>query len=378
MPNRFRVCSVVGALVVALVACGSAFAQDKKGAAKVDKAQQAEIAAAIKLVDDVVKGQAAPSDYKFTFTGHPMKGVGARTFMPFMLTFEKGQTLPASAAYYVRVVSRDSTDKAQKAAADHDAAVLKAATAARLDPENAELKAAEEKLRAETPRVEYAFEDYRAVNFSNAKPDAAFMLPSMIMATPGACDAYLLIKDTVASAKGKKVAPKAGLLKVSLGVPNYETPELAVSTLILSRMVQQLNAAPTAAEAARNPYLFGQMAVIPSLDFKFSKSDELTIFFYIYNSGLDAAGKPDVSVEYSFYQKTGDAEKYFNKTPALELNAKTLPPTFDLKAGHQLPGGQSIPLASFPEGEYRLEIKVVDKVAGKTKIENGRFTVTGS
>jgi hypothetical protein len=277
----------------------------------------------------------------------------------------------------VRVVTKENLEKAQKAIAEHEAAVLKAATAARLDPENTDLAEAEEKLRAEAPKVEFAFEDYKPVNFSNAKPDSVFMLPSMVMVAPGVCDTYVLIKETVASVKGKKVAAKTGLLKMSLGVPNYESPELAVSSVILSRMVQQLNAAPTPAEMARNPYLFGQVVVMPSLDFKFAKSDELTIFFYIYNSGLDTAGKPDVTVDYNFYQKTGDAEKFFNRTPALELNAKTLPPVFDARAGHQLPGGQALSLASFPEGEYRVEIKIVDKLAGKTKIETCRFTVTG-
>ena len=58
------------------------------------------------------------------------------------------------------------------------------------------------------------------------------------------------------------------------------------------------------------------------------------------------------------------------------MNASTLGPQFDVKAGHQLLGGQGIPLASFPEGDYRLEIKIVDKVTGKTKIENSLFTVT--
>jgi hypothetical protein len=115
---------------------------------------------------------------------------------------------------------------------------------------------------------------------------------------------------------------------------------------------------------------------MPSLDFKFSKNDELTILFYIYNAGLDQAGKPNVTVDYNFYHKTGEAEKFFNKTPTLELNAKTLPPAFDAKAGHQLNGGQGLPLASFEAGEYRAEIKIVDKVTGKTKTENVRFTVT--
>jgi hypothetical protein len=375
MHNRFRVLSVVSALVVSLVAGATAFGQDKKGAPKIDKAFQAEIAAVTKIVDDVLKGQTAPSDYKFSLTSHSMKSRDVRTYVPFLLSFDRGQALPTPAIYYVRVVSKENLEKAKAAIAGHEAAVQKAAMAAKLDPENTELATAEEKLRAEAPIAEYAFEDVKTINFANQKADSLFTLPSAMSVAPGEYDAYILIKESQATLKNKKLPAKAGLLKVALKVPDYTKPDLGTSSIILTRMTQQLKATPTEADLVRNPYIFGSIAVMPSLDFKFSKNDELTILFYIYNAGLDQAGKPDMTVDYNFYQKTGDGEKFFNKTPALELNAKTLPPTFDVKAGHQMNGGQGLPLASFPEGEYRAEIKIVDKVTGKTKVENVRFTV---
>jgi hypothetical protein len=378
MHHRFRVLAVVSALVVSLVAGSTAFGQDKKGAPpKVDKAYQAEIDAATKIVDDALKGQAAPSDFKFSFTGHPMKGQGAKTFIPFLISFEKGQTLPASAVYYLRIVSKENLEKAQKVIAEHDAAVQKAAMAAKLEPENTELADAEEKIRAEAPKIEYAFEDLKNVSFNKPKPDSDFRLPAAMMVAPGTYDAYILIKEPAASVKGKKVPAKVGLLKVALTVPNYATDELATSTLIVTNTVAVLKSPPSAAELAMNPYIFGSTAVTPSFTDRFAKADDLTVFFFIYNTGTDkATGKPDVSVDYNFYTKTGTAEKFFNKTDQLQWNAKTLPPNFDAKAGFMLPGTQTIPLGSFPEGDYRLEIKITDKVSGKTKIESVRFTVT--
>ena len=373
MHSRYRALAIVSALVVSLAAGGSAFAQQKGG--KVDKAQQAEIAAAIKIIDDALNGQAAPGDYKFSFVCHPMKAADARTYVPFLLTFEKGQVLPPAAVYYVRVVSKDNLAKAKKAMADHEEAVRKAAVAAKLDPENTELADEEEKVRAQTPKVEYAFEDFRNINVA-AQKDSLFVLPLMMAVAPGEYDTYFLFKEPQASLKNKKQPAKASVVKVALKVPDFTTPEFGTSSIIVTRMTQPLKAAPTATDYARNPYIFGNMAVLPSLDFKFAKADELTVLFYIYNAGLDKAGKPDVTVDYLFYQKIGDGEKFFNKTPALELNAKTLPANFDVKAGHQLNGGQGLPLASFPEGEYRLELKIVDKVSGKTKTESVRFTVT--
>ena len=60
------------------------------------------------------------------------------------------------------------------------------------------------------------------------------------------------------------------------------------------------------------------------------------------------------------------------------MNGQTLPPGFDLSMGHQLQTGQSVPLASFPEGDYRLEIKMTDKLANKSVIRDVNFSVTAS
>jgi hypothetical protein len=101
--------------------------------------------------------------------------------------------------------------------------------------------------------------------------------------------------------------------------------------------------------------------------------------FLIYTPVLGEDKKPDISVEYSFFQKLASeatGEKFFNKTNPQVFSAKTLPPQFDTAAGHQLVAGQSLPLGSFPEGEYRLEIKVNDKLSGKSVTHNVVFFVT--
>jgi hypothetical protein len=103
------------------------------------------------------------------------------------------------------------------------------------------------------------------------------------------------------------------------------------------------------------------------------------VVFWIYNAGLSSlTSKPDVQVEYNFNQKTAEGEKFFNKTQPSQLNATTLPPEFDFAKGHQLTEVQTIPLASFPPGDYRLEIKVTDKTSSKTVTQNVNFNVAAS
>jgi hypothetical protein len=41
-----------------------------------------------------------------------------------------------------------------------------------------------------------------------------------------------------------------------------------------------------------------------------------------------------------------------------------------------LVAGQSLPLGSFPDGEYRLEIKISDNLSGKTITHKVQFFVT--
>jgi hypothetical protein len=48
---------------------------------------------------------------------------------------------------------------------------------------------------------------------------------------------------------------------------------------------------------------------------------------------------------------------------------------FDLAAGHQLTGSLAVPLASFPEGDFRLELKITDKISGKTLTRESTFSV---
>jgi hypothetical protein len=169
-----------------------------------------------------------------------------------------------------------------------------------------------------------------------------------------------------------------GLLRRTLVVPDFKKAELQTSSVMLGT-IEPLDKPLSASDQQENPYTFGTMRITPSADGKLSKAGELNLIFWIYGVGTDPVTmKPNVTIEYNFYQKTGDTEKYFNKTAPQDLNAQTLPPDFDLAAGHQLPGSLAVPLMSFPAGDYRLEIKITDKANTKTLTQNVNFTVNAA
>jgi hypothetical protein len=49
---------------------------------------------------------------------------------------------------------------------------------------------------------------------------------------------------------------------------------------------------------------------------------------------------------------------------------------FDPSGNSSIQAGQGVPLQSFPEGSYRLEIKIADKLSSKVLTQNVNFTVT--
>jgi len=167
-------------------------------------------------------------------------------------------------------------------------------------------------------------------------------------------------------------------VKQTVTVPDFWSSELTTSSMILTDRMDPLAAPLARDQQVERPYALGSVEIVPALDSTFPKSEVLSLFFLVYNPTLGPDKKPNVSVEYNFYQKTGGTEKYFNKTSPQEFNATTLPPEFDFDAGHQLVAGQSVPLTSFPEGEYRLEVKITDKMAVKTITRNMTFTVASS
>jgi hypothetical protein len=177
--------------------------------------------------------------------------------------------------------------------------------------------------------------------------------------------------------KDQKTPPKLALLKESVTVPDMGA-ELTTSSIILADKIEAQTAQLSREDQLNQPFTFGGTAITPATSTSFPKTGELSLVFFLYNTGVDSANKPNVDVEYNFHRKTGEEEKFFNKTNPQTFNPQTLPPQFDVSKGHQLIAGQSVPLGSFEPGDYRLEIKVTDKTSGKSITRDVRFSVTAS
>lgn len=218
-------------------------------------------------------------------------------------------------------------------------------------------------------------------DFFTVEPKTAAGQPLRIMrafsAVPGDYDLYLAVRPKMADPKKNQNDPvKVVVVKQTASLVNYWNGELTTSTVVVTPLIDTVQGNVSAEEQRQRPYLFGTTEFVPSPDNRFKKTDELNVVFQVYNPGLEA-GQPKVTIEYSFHQKLPEGEKYFNKTSPQEMNGQTLPPGLDVAATQMIPGGQAVPLGSFPAGDYRMEIKITDAVNKKTITRDVLFSVAG-
>jgi hypothetical protein len=337
----------------AVMVLSAALIAQKRDDKKQSDAQKKDTLDIIKIVDGVAAGQPTTNDFGLSW-GHEdyLKATNNKEYVPFTVTFDPSKLASGSnVALYWRVVAKDT------------GATATLTLPAKNDKEK-------DKDKDKKPAAKYAYEDINFAPAGTGRVSRAFTVGA------GTYDVYLVLREQSSTQKNAP-APKTAVIRQTLNVPDFWSPDLATSSVIVATRIEPLNAPLSPNEQAERPYALGMMEIVPSLDTKFTTKGELSIFMLIYNPKTDPMNKPDVTVEYNFYQKpAGAPEKFFNKTSPQLLNAMTLPAAFDMSLGHQLQTGQAVPLTSFPAGEYRLEIKVTDKLSTKSITRDVNFTVT--
>lgn len=339
MASRRSFVSISALAVVAASMSLVAIAQDKgkpqqNPAPKMSRDEQRRAETMYQLVDSVVAGKVpAPADVTLTWSNHFLLGSEGRTYVPYTIEIEPGKFTSYPVVMYVRLVDRSAPPPAKD---------------------------------AKEPPVYAWFDGY----FFNEPKDGR--ITRLLEARPGDYDLYVAMQENP-SRNVKQ--PKTVLMKRTLRVPDF-AKELSASDVIFTENIEPNNKQLSPTEQMAEPYTLGGMKLTPVRTAEFKKSGVLAFLVIVYNSGANA-DKPDVLAEYNFYQKLEAGEKFFNRTSPQTINAQSLPPGFSVAAGHQVvasPG--EIPLGSFPEGAYRLEIKVTDKTNNKMITQNAEFKVT--
>lgn len=347
------------ALSAALLAQNNQNQGQKPNPPKLSNAQKADLTAITQLIDGVAAGKPAPNELSLTWAREDLlKAQGGRQYVPFTVTFDPSTVTAKSLTVYWRVVATGA--------------------AAAPPPPPANNQNQDQRNAKPAPRVEFAYEDMNTFTVPGGAKNPERISRSFAVGG-GSYDVYVVVKEPTPERPQRNAPPpKVSLVKQTVQVPDLWNDELNTSSVFVAERIDPLPAPLTPQQQSERPYALGVIEIVPAIDNAFTKSEELQTFLLVYNARTDKDNKPDVSIEFNFYAMQGGAEKFFNKTSPQNLNAQTLPPGFDFAAGHQLQAGQAVPLTSFPEGEYRLEIKVTDKLAEKTITRNVNFKVGAS
>jgi hypothetical protein len=347
------------AVCVALVfAAGTpaAFAQDaKREQEKRSKEERQDIEALFKMLEEVESGkQPAPSDIKIDWVrNYFARANDDKTYVPYTVTLDPSAMTNKNAVILLRVVpSQPAETTAATSGGDEER---------------------RERDKDDKDKAEYPWEDIYLVDLTSAS--GPYTLNRAFQVDGGKYTVIMAVRERTAGRRNAP-PPKATVMRREIEVPSFRGNELTTSSLFLADNLESVSAPPTRDEQRENPYTFGTLRIHPAQDSQFSKSEQLNLWFWLYGVQPNDQKKPDVTVEFNFHSKLPEGgEKYFNKTAPREFNAQTVPPQFEMTPGFGLPVEFSVPLATFPPGDYRLEIKATDKTSGKTLTRDVLFTV---
>ena len=183
---------------------------------------------------------------------------------------------------------------------------------------------------------------------------------------PGDYDIEAVVGEPGAGS-GQVSGQVVALAKSRLTVPDVRGGSLAVTPVVLGE-------AAVSPRRADVPFIFGGTTLTPSVRANFPQEGAISVAFRIYNWTAKADEKPDLTVDYLFYEKGTKGLHFFNKVKPQQLNGDTLGQVFDPSAG-SVAAGMKIPLAAFTFGDFQLTVRVTDNRSKQTAERQLSFAV---
>jgi GWxTD domain-containing protein len=158
---------------------------------------------------------------------------------------------------------------------------------------------------------------------------------------------------------------KMGTMKKGLNIPKYDDSALQSSAIILANHI----ALAPANAAQLDPYVIGDLRIMPRMKHEYTTNQNLVPYMQIYNMQVDQTSYkllPDVT----FLLKSSSG----NIVEEIKTTAFNSAQLFYRQRTVLL---GKIPLKGIPPGKYILEIKVQDTVANRSLSASTDFKVTG-
>ncbi len=206
-------------------------------------------------------------------------------------------------------------------------------------------------------RVVNVFEDVVSVEIPNEMLEkgstGASVYQKSIPLPPGTYRLNLVVKDVYGGNTNNH--------QMVLEVPRFEDEILAMSSVIIADQIEKV---PTRSIGA-GQFVIGSTKVRPRLSETFSRDEKMGIYMKLYNFQADErTNKPSGSIQYEV-TKSGSDKKIFEFSE--ELTGST---------GTEVTIEKLLPLKTLEPGQYKLKMKVTDKLRNQTLTPQATFTVT--
>ncbi len=204
-----------------------------------------------------------------------------------------------------------------------------------------------------TGRIKQSIEDHFEVQrlAASLSPDGVQVYQKVVYLKPGLYKLFLLVNDAKSN--------NSGTLDTRLEVKRFPEGNLSASSLILADLVD-----PLPARATDPQYRIGNLKVRPSVTKSFRPTQNMNIFAQVYGLQVDAqTHKPSVSTEVLITRDGQEVKKISDDV------------TEFAGAAQQMNFIKQVEMKDFEPGEYRVEVKITDKLASAPLVLTDKFMV---
>ena len=200
----------------------------------------------------------------------------------------------------------------------------------------------------DTVKVEYTDQEYASSTGGGCYYQKSFFVPG------GFYKVNAVVKDTESG--------RIGTLEAGVTVPRPQADQLALSPIMLSPLIRRLDRPPERLE----PFVLGDLKIIPAVDGKFIQDQPLGIYVQLYNAGIDQTSQqPVLSMRYEIL-RNGKPFFEFEDTKGRSIRNVSEQRVEILR---------QFSLAQFPPGRYELRLTATDQVKKSSTTSRGSFEI---
>jgi GWxTD domain-containing protein len=168
---------------------------------------------------------------------------------------------------------------------------------------------------------------------------------------PGKYKVDVIVRDVASGA--------TGIRPLAFEVPKYDNTTLSTSTLVLAVRLEAIGD-----KLPSEMFLIGQNKVIPNVSGIYHRGSDVGIYMQVYNAGIDQTTlRPSVDVEYVLLKDGKEIGKQTEDWSGMS------------DAGQRLTLARLLPTAGLVPGDYKIEIRIRDRVSGQALAPSAEFTL---